>query len=334
MFLTPMLRTLGRLGFSTKMRLAAEGALALLAVGAISVVIGCGGGSTPATPTPSGPTLTSIAVSGPTNPTIGQSLQFTASGNYSDGSSKSVTDVAAWTTTNSTVATVANQGQASAKGVGEADITASYLGAKGTVHIRVQPSLSPVIQVTTPNNVTPLALATTVTFDGTKSTALGATIASYSWSFGSVAGTGTGAVSSRTFYSKATVPVQLTATTADGLSASTTATVNIEALDGTWTNTYQGQTRTLVLEAYGSLHNSSITVLGRYGNTGLGSATYSVEGSLGADPGRAIRVWAKNIEEPSVFDIQGAVSNDAMSFTGYVTVGGAKGQVLTFTRVR
>ena len=73
-------------------------------------------------------TLQSIAVS-PANPSISQSQtqQFTATGTYSDGSSKDITTSVVWTSSNTTVATVgANTGMATGVGAGTSQISASF----------------------------------------------------------------------------------------------------------------------------------------------------------------------------------------------------------------
>ncbi|MBV9574472.1 MAG: Ig-like domain-containing protein [Acidobacteriales bacterium] len=57
------------------------------------------------------PTLTSIAI-GPQTPTVVQSqtLQFSASGNYSDGSSKTLTNNVSWSSSDSSCATINSNG--------------------------------------------------------------------------------------------------------------------------------------------------------------------------------------------------------------------------------
>jgi len=78
-----------------------------------------------------GGTLTSITLS-PSNPalTVGATLQMSATGNYTDGTTKDLTSTATWTSSASGVATVESAGQAAAglaKGIslGSATITAT-----------------------------------------------------------------------------------------------------------------------------------------------------------------------------------------------------------------
>lgn len=81
--------------------------------------------------TPGAPTLTSITVT-PANPSIivnGQQ-QFTATGNYSDGSHQNLTSSATWTSSSPSVATINSTGLATGVAAGSTTITATY----GSVH--------------------------------------------------------------------------------------------------------------------------------------------------------------------------------------------------------
>ncbi|MEK7353928.1 MAG: CARDB domain-containing protein [Chloroflexota bacterium] len=88
------------------------------------------------------PTLTSIAVL-PANPSIppGQSLQFTALGNYSDNTTVNVTSTAYWNSNNTAVATVnATSGLATAVAPGVATISAMQGLASGSTTLTVTTS--------------------------------------------------------------------------------------------------------------------------------------------------------------------------------------------------
>jgi YVTN family beta-propeller protein len=77
---------------------------------------------------PTGPTLVSIAISPatPANLVVGQTQQFTATGTYSDNSTKDVTTSATWASDNTAVATIgANTGVATGVAAGTANITAT-----------------------------------------------------------------------------------------------------------------------------------------------------------------------------------------------------------------
>ena len=101
--------------------------LMLFACCVIFCMPGCGGnGSNP----PPVVTLTSISIT-PLNQSIpaGNTLQFTATGNYSDGSTQNLTTTVTWSSTDTTVATISNtagtNGLATAVGKGSTTIKAT-----------------------------------------------------------------------------------------------------------------------------------------------------------------------------------------------------------------
>ena len=82
------------------------------------------------------PTVTSLAVNG-TAPLVGATSQFTAIATQSDGFSLSATNLATWTTSNASVATVNSTGLVAGVGPGDAAIAASYLGTSGRQRISI-----------------------------------------------------------------------------------------------------------------------------------------------------------------------------------------------------
>jgi 6-phosphogluconolactonase (cycloisomerase 2 family) len=86
-------------------------------------------------------TLESIAVT-PANPTIAQgvALQFTATGNYSDGSTGNITNAVGWSSTNTLVATINGSGLATAVGTGSATINVTGSGIVGSSALNVTAS--------------------------------------------------------------------------------------------------------------------------------------------------------------------------------------------------
>jgi WD40 repeat protein len=124
-----------------------------------------------------GPTLTSIAVT-PASPSIlvGASQAFAATGTYSDSSTQDLTSQVAWTSSNTSVATISASGLATGAGVGSATISASLSGVTGNATLTVQSA--PALTITTSS---PLA-------GGTVGTAYSAALAasqgtpSYAWS--------------------------------------------------------------------------------------------------------------------------------------------------------
>jgi Bacterial Ig-like domain (group 2) len=97
------------------------------------------------------PTLNSIQVL-PGSPTLsmGQSLQLSAVGTYSDNSTKDLTNSATWNSTNTGIATVSSTGFATAAGHGTTNISASSGSVTGSTPLLVEGALSS-IQVTPAN---------------------------------------------------------------------------------------------------------------------------------------------------------------------------------------
>ena len=93
---------------------------------------------TNATAVSTSPVLISISVT-PTNPSIavGATQQFTATGSYSDGSTQDMTAQVAWSSSNTSVATISNAGLATGVAAGTATITATSGGVSGTATLTV-----------------------------------------------------------------------------------------------------------------------------------------------------------------------------------------------------
>ena len=105
---------------------------------ALSFVNCGGGGSTPTTPAPSTPIVSSVTVTGPSSPArMGDSAQFTATAVMSNGTTQAVTSQATWQSSNTSVATVSNGGMVAAVGVGGSDIRATYQSVSGSASITV-----------------------------------------------------------------------------------------------------------------------------------------------------------------------------------------------------
>jgi hypothetical protein len=121
-------------------------------------------------------TLTSIAVS-PRTPTLalGSELQFTATGKFSDGSSQDVTPSATWSIADvagSGVATVDGRGVVRARSLGQARITARYLGKSSWTTLEVTAATLVKIQIspsslTLPKGASSQLTATALLSDGT-----------------------------------------------------------------------------------------------------------------------------------------------------------------------
>ena len=117
-----------------------------LVLGTLVTLVGCGGGgnSSPS-PNPS-PSLTSIAVS-PSSAQIsdGLSQQFTATGKYSDGSSKNLTASVTWSSSAASVAGINASGVAVAGQPGTTTIIASATSLQGSATLSV--TGSPLISI-------------------------------------------------------------------------------------------------------------------------------------------------------------------------------------------
>ncbi len=121
-------------------------------------------------------TLSSIAIA-PSAPSIplGTTQPFTATGTYTDGTTHDLTSVVVWSSSDPQVATISNAtpfGLATAKGVGQATITAAAQGIEASVPLVVGDATLQSIQVSADSASVPLGLtkqftATGIYTDGT-----------------------------------------------------------------------------------------------------------------------------------------------------------------------
>jgi uncharacterized protein YjdB len=122
-------------------------------------------------------TLSSIAIS-PANPTIqaGGVQQFTATGTYSDGSTKNITPQVSWSSSNTGVATIDNSGLATAVAGGTSTVTATVGTISGATTFTVQgPSLA-ITTASLPNGIQNQLYSAVLTATGG--------VAPYTWSIG------------------------------------------------------------------------------------------------------------------------------------------------------
>lgn len=102
----------------------------------ISASLGSVTGSTQLTVTSA--TVTQITVTSPSpSLTLGLSQQFTASGNFSDGTTQDITDVAQWHSSNSNVASITVSGLVTARTLGTVTISATFGGVTGSTSLTV-----------------------------------------------------------------------------------------------------------------------------------------------------------------------------------------------------
>ena len=116
-----------------------QGVASGLATGTVTITASVNGQSpVTATLTVSNATIQSITVA-PATPTIGlgSQQQFTATGQFSDGSSLDITSVATWSSSAPTVAVINQAGLASSASHGQTNITATFQGTPGSTLLTV-----------------------------------------------------------------------------------------------------------------------------------------------------------------------------------------------------
>jgi hypothetical protein len=87
------------------------------------------------------PTANAVVIGGNQALAVGQTSQLTATVMLSDGTSENVTALAAWRSSNESVATVGGGGLVSARANGTAVISAQHEGVTGTLNLDVGPAL-------------------------------------------------------------------------------------------------------------------------------------------------------------------------------------------------
>jgi len=174
-----------------------------------------------------GKTLSSLRVS-PASASLqaGQTQQFTATAQYSDGSTANVSSTATWTVSSGSIASVSNAGMATAKATGSATVTASLNGINGSAALAVQSGTKTVTSVSVTPATATIAVGATQQFTAT---------ASYS------DGTTSNVTSSGATWSTSAPAIAT-------ISASGLAT-DVAAGQATMTATYQGKSASAILNA-------------------------------------------------------------------------------------
>ena len=116
--------------------------LYMVAAAAAAVMMGCGDSEAPTGPTnaavPSPPRVNSVTVTGPTNYfQRGQTQQLTASALLSNGFTENRSSSANWQSDNSGVASMSSSGMVTIGNEGEATVSATVEGQRGTLRLRV-----------------------------------------------------------------------------------------------------------------------------------------------------------------------------------------------------
>src|ERR1700738_2814051 len=153
-----------------------------VALSAAAVAVSCGGGGGTAGPSPTPVVLQSITVTAP-NASVAAGLteQFTATGNYSDGTTK-VLATANWSTSDPTVATITSTGLLATLKAGTATVSAASGSTAGSMPFRIDPASLQSITVTTPNASVAAGLTEQFTATGTYSDGTAKPLASANWS--------------------------------------------------------------------------------------------------------------------------------------------------------
>lgn len=180
------------------------------------------------------PSLVSIAVT-PASPTIARqtTIQFIATGTYSDNSTKNLTSTAAWSSSDATVATVSSTaptgGLASGIGAGQTTITATIGGISGNTSLTVSSATATSLAIAPLNPAIPLGTNQQFTAnagfsDGSHQDVTGVT----QWSSSA---TGVASITVSGLATGKSVGSTTIKGTFSGLSASTTLTVNASNLN-------------------------------------------------------------------------------------------------------
>ena len=158
----------------------------ILLIGLGLLLQGCSTQSgAPSTPQQTPPTIASLNVS-PANPSAvaGQGQQFTATGNYSNGSQQDLTKTASWSSSNTSISTIDASGMATTIQAGSTTIGATFGTVSGSTTLTVV-AAAPRITSLTPNTGT---VGTAVTISGTN---FGATQGTSTVTFNGTAATAT-----------------------------------------------------------------------------------------------------------------------------------------------
>jgi hypothetical protein len=191
--------------------------------GSTTIAASSGGVSGSTTLTVTAATLVSINVlPGSASVAAGATQQFSANGIFSDGSSRDLTNSVSWSSSASTIASVANSGLATGVAAGDATISASSGAVTGSATLTVTPATLVGINVFPDSSMLPVGVNQQFTATGTFSDGSTQNLASVSWS----SSDGTLASISDTGMLSALAPgtVTITASTG-GITGSTTLTI-------------------------------------------------------------------------------------------------------------
>jgi uncharacterized protein YjdB len=203
----------------------ASGGLATgVAQGSATISAKQGGITASATLTVGSPLLTSISVT-PATPSIaaGTTQQFTATGTYTDGSTQNLTGTVNWSSSATTVATIAAGGLATGTAAGTASITATSGSVSGSATLTVGPPSLVSIAVTPASPS--FALGTTQQFTATGTYTDGSTLNLTSTVTWSTANSAIATINSQGLATSAALGTTGVTATSGAISGSATLTV-------------------------------------------------------------------------------------------------------------
>jgi hypothetical protein len=100
-----------------------------------AVVVSACGSSNPAAPSAPGATVTAVTVASTSS--SASTFQLTATARLSDNTTRDVTALAAWQSSNASLAAVSSTGVVTVVGSGEVDVRATYQSVSGSLHLLV-----------------------------------------------------------------------------------------------------------------------------------------------------------------------------------------------------
>ena len=238
---------------------------------------------------------------------VNATVQFTATGIFSDGSSQDITNVVVWTSSNSTVATVNNLGVVTTSSKGSAQISGTYAGVTGSTTLTVDTAT--LVSISINHSATSSAAPTTNPFvmgkhtreqfyawgnysDGTARRLIGASWSSSKPSFASANGNGivrsknkTGNVTVRANFAgmQGTLAVNVTNATLSSIAiAPASATIaNGTQQQYTLLGTYSdGSTQDLTLQGYWQTSSYTVATINKGLATGIAAGTVSIKASF------------------------------------------------------
>lgn len=234
---------------------------AIAALALVSLVLaGCG---TNKTSTSTQTSFSSIAITGATGTIAkGLTVQLTATGTVTGGTSQNITDAASWSSSNPAVITVSATGLVTAVSIGSATIGVLDGSVNQTLTMTVTPAIVSSIAITGSSSSLPVGLTLQLTATATYSDGTVSNLTTATWqSSNSAVATVTGGLVTAVTTGPVTIKATDSATNVSGTFQLTVTPPTLQSIAVTAASSsiYTGQT--LQLTATGTLSDSSTTVL-------------------------------------------------------------------------